>query len=254
MKSNETKQSPNPHVNHRQRMRQRVIKEGLENMQDHEVLEYLLYPFIPRKDTNPIAHELIALAGNLEKVFDSSPEILLKVKNMTSSAAVFLTSMPQIIKKYNIQKLGDKPLLDTTAHATEYFTELIGREQQEYLCVAILNSKGMLIDMCRMTNGKSGECQMDIKKFVLKAASSQGDCIIVAHNHPSGNAEPSIADCDFTKWLISVTEVLGLKLLDHIIVCRKTYYSFKDSGELENYVGALNDYRNYSSAMDKFRI
>ena len=59
------------HTNHRERMRQRVLKEGLENFQEHEILEYLLYPFIPRKDTNPIAHELIARFGSLAGVLES---------------------------------------------------------------------------------------------------------------------------------------------------------------------------------------
>ncbi|MDE7337508.1 MAG: hypothetical protein K2N32_05265, partial [Clostridia bacterium] len=61
--------SDNIHTNHRNRMRQRIAKDGLDSLQDHEVLEYLLYPFIPRKDTNPIAHKLLDAAGSLENVF-----------------------------------------------------------------------------------------------------------------------------------------------------------------------------------------
>ena len=89
-------------------MRQRVLSQGIENMPEHEILEFLLYPFIPMKDTNPIAHELIDRFGSLQQVLDTSIVLLCDVKNMTQSAAIYLTTLPKIFKKYNLQKFGEK--------------------------------------------------------------------------------------------------------------------------------------------------
>ena len=113
----------NPHANHRERMRQRIRIEGMAHMPEHEILEFLLYPYIPMKDTNPIAHELIDRFGSLQNVFETSPKLLQDVKNMTETAALYITSMPQLFKRYSLQKLGEKPCLDTTGNTANYFRE-----------------------------------------------------------------------------------------------------------------------------------
>lgn len=107
--------SDNIHAHHRERMRKRIAKNGLDSLQDHEVLEYLLYPFIPRKDTNPIAHTLLDIAGGtLEGVFNSPVEMLMNVPNMTYSASLFLANLSQLINRCNMQKLSDKVYLRNT--------------------------------------------------------------------------------------------------------------------------------------------
>ena len=104
--------SDNIHAHHRERMRKRIARNGLDSLQDHEVLEYLLYPFIPRKDTNPIAHTLLDIAGGtLEGVFNSPVEMLMNVPNMTYSASLFLANLSQLINRCNMQKLSDKVYL-----------------------------------------------------------------------------------------------------------------------------------------------
>ena len=85
-----TEKKNHHHQGHRERMRQRVLSQGIDNMPEHEILEFLLYPLIPMKDTNPIAHDLIDKFGSLQQVLDASPILLRNVKNMTETAALYL--------------------------------------------------------------------------------------------------------------------------------------------------------------------
>ncbi len=234
-------------------MRQRIAKDGLDSLQDHEVLEYLLYPFIPRKDTNPIAHKLLDAAGSLENVFNSSIEMLMSVPNMTQSACLFLTSMPKLIKRYNLQKLGDKIIINTTEDAMNYFKELFADEPEEHFYLAIVSPNGKLIDSCRISSGDSNQCKLDIKKFILKTSSTQAKDFFIAHNHPSGNPTPSLTDYEFTKWLVSVAESLELHLADHIIVAKDGCFSFRHSGALASYADDFKRFCQYTPIHDRYK-
>lgn len=244
----------NPHQGHRDRMRERIKSQGVANMPQHEILEFLLYPFVPMKDTNPIAHELIDRFGSLEKVFDASPKLLEEVKNMTESAALYLTTLPQVFKRYNLQKFGQKPMLDTTQHAVEYFRSLFSDEKEEAIYMVIVNSKGMLLESCKIGSGNLDSCQLNTREFILRTANSEGNCILLAHNHPSGSPLPSPSDCEFTIWLISLAEVLGITLVDHLIIASEGYFSFRENDKLACYAGSFDKYLANAKATDKYAM
>ena len=244
----------NPHQGHRDRVKEKIRNQGIAHLPEHEVLEYLLFPFIPYKDTNAIAHDLINRFGSLENVFDASPKVLLEIKNMTDNAALFLNVFPQIIKRYNLQKFGEKPMLDTVAHAVEYFQQLFLDEKEESMYMLILNAKGMLLSSCKIGVGSIDTCQLNTREFILRTADSQGKCIMLAHNHPSGSPLPSYDDCEFTRWLISIAEVLGIAIIDHIIIAAEGYYSFRENDRLSDYAGVFKKYMDNAKASDKYAM
>ena len=244
----------NPHKGHRERMKEKVKSQGIMHLPEHEVLEFLLYPFIPMKDTNVIAHNLIDRFGSLENVFDASPKMLMEVKNMTENAALYLTTFPQVTKRYNIQKFGPKPMLDTVAHAVEYIQNLFLDEREEAIYMLMLNSKGMLLSSCKVGVGNIDSCQLNTREFIMRTADSQGNCIMIAHNHPSGSSSPSYEDCEFTRWLVSLAEVLGICLIDHIIISSEDYYSFRENDMLSNYAGVFKMYLENAKAADKYSM
>ena len=244
----------NPHKGHRERMREKVRTLGLENLPQHEIIEVWLYPFIPMKDTNVIAHDLIDRFGSLENVLDASPKMLMEVKNMTENAALYLTTMPQVFKVYNIQKFGPKPMLDTIAHAVKYLQNLFVNEKTEVIYMLNLNAKGMLLSKCKVGEGNIDSCQLNTREFIMRSADSKGNCIMIAHNHPSGNSSPSYADCEFTRWLIPFAEVLGINIIDHIIISSEGYYSFRENNMLSNYAGIFKKYLENAKAADKYSM
>ncbi len=88
------------HDGHRARMRDKIRKGGLGSFQQHEILEYLLFSFVPRKDTNEIAHALIDKFSSLSGVLNASEEDLEKVSGMTQNAALFLATLPDVFRAY----------------------------------------------------------------------------------------------------------------------------------------------------------
>ena len=244
----------NPHKGHRERMKEKIKNQGIAFMPDHEVLEFFLYPFIPMKDTNPIAHELIDRFGSLQNVMDASPKMLMEVSNMTENAALYLSVFPQLVKRYNIQKLGPKPMLDTIAHSVEYFQNLFLDEKEEAMYMLMLNAKGMLLSSCKVGVGSIDTCQLNTREFIMRTADSQGNCIMIAHNHPSGSSLPSYDDCEFTRWLVPFAEVLGITLIDHIIISAEGYYSFRENNMLSNYAGVFKKYLENAQAADKYSM
>ena len=244
----------NPHQGHRERLREKIRNQGIEHMPDHEVLEYILMHFIPYKDTNAIAHELLNKFGSLQNVCDASPKVLFDVKDMTQNAALFLNVMTQIIRRYNLQKFGEKPMLDTIAHSVEYFQQLFLNEKEESMYMIILNAKGMLLSSCKIGVGSIDTCQLNTREFILRTADSKGNCIMIAHNHPSGSPLPSLDDCDFTRWLVSIAEVLGIAVIDHIIIAEEGYYSFRENDRLSDYAGVFNQYMENAKASDKYAM
>ena len=224
----------NIHANHRERMRQRIEKDGAQSLHDHELLEYLLYAYIPRKDTNPIAHKLLNLCGSLDGVFNSPVEFLTSIPNMTKSAALFLSSMRDVIKRCENERGGKRDItLSSIAQAKDFFQELFGDALQEQLYVAQIASSGLLVDLVKVGNGTTNECKLDIKKLILKMAGSAAAEVIIAHNHPSGNSSPSMNDYTFTKWAFSFFASMGMKLVDHIVVSRYDSYSFREHGVID---------------------
>ena len=111
------------HDNHRQRMRARIAKNGILSLEDHEILEYLLYPFVPRKDTNPIAHNLIAKSGSFAALLGADAKALRLVPNVTDHAALFSSSLayntPRVHQRHiRLQRSCDpydRPVRDLTA-------------------------------------------------------------------------------------------------------------------------------------------
>lgn len=244
----------NPHKGHRDRLREKIRNQGIEHLPDHEVLEFLLCPFIPYKDTNPIGHELIDKFGKISNVFDASPKLLLEAKNMTDNASLYLSVLSQVIRRYNLQKFGEKPTLDTIANSVEYFQQLFMNEKEEAMYMLILNAKGTLLSSCKIGAGNIDACQLNTREFILRTVDSQGNCIMLAHNHPSGSPLPSYDDCKFTRWLVSLAEVLDIVFIDHIIIAEEGYYSFRENDRLSAYAGVFQKYMENAKASDKYAM
>lgn len=236
------------HDSHRDRMRERIAQDGIESLQEHEILEYLLYSFIPRKDTNAIAHCLIDQFGSLAGVLESSPELLQNTVGMTQKGAGFLCALPGIFKKYGLSKYGKRPVLDCYANIKAYLDALLSNDNEEHLFLLSVDTGGRLQQTCELGAGTESGCTIATRKLITACATMRAPNIYLVHNHPSGNAQPSLADLEFTKWAVSAMEMLGLLLVDHIIVARGNFYSFQCDGRLEEYRKIYRDF------MEKTRI
>lgn len=224
------------HDGHRDRMRERILQSGIASLQDHEILEYLLFAFIPRKNTNDIAHALISKFGSFAGVLNADVTALLEVDGMTRNAAVFIASLPDVFRVY--LKNVDKQKLDLGGRGIirKYLgAELYGRQSEQVVAVA-LDAKDQFIAQESIAYGSGDSVTVGVRDIVNFAIKHKAVNVVLAHNHPSGEVTPSQADIDLTADVLATLASIGVTLEDHFIFCGSDYYSFEESGKLKRIV------------------
>ncbi len=215
----ESNKTENPHKNHRQRVRETIRKTGIEGMQDHNLLEFLLFYSVPRKDTNELAHRLISAFGSLNRVFDASYEQLLEIEGMGESSALLISSIPSICRRYAEGAVSGKVNLSEPEDAKEYaIKKYYGNNKTEIFYMLCLDATGNLINCCKLGEGASDSVVFEKRAVLENAFRNNADKVIFIHNHPNGVAAPSRNDLSMTTELSSMLRSIGIRLADHIIV------------------------------------
>lgn len=217
---------------HRERLRERMMREGLSGFQDHEILELLLFQSIPRKDTNKLAHTLLAQFGNLRNVLNASPEQLMTVKGVSQVTACNLAMLKEVSSRCKKQEC-DRINLGGMASIIKYCQIIIAQSYVEKLVVVYVDEGTDYLYSEEYTTDKTNTVQLDTKRIVSTAVRLNASGIVLFHCHVKGKCEPSVVDIQFTEKLVFALASLGLVVLDHIIFnAAGEYYSFYKSGEL----------------------
>ena len=181
------------HDGHRQRMKERFARHGLDSFAEHEVLELLLYYAIPRRDTNELAHTLLDRFGSLERVFLAPREELMKVPGVGEGAALLLTLVPAV-SQYTHRHAPQETILNSVDASGRYFMRLLRHERRELLYQACLDGKGKLLSCRCLSEGGVNMAAVTLRQIVEHALLSGASSVLLAHNHPSGIALPSASD------------------------------------------------------------
>ena len=225
----------NIHDGHRNRLRELALNNNFKNMPEHQILELLLSYVIPRKDTNPIAHNLIKEFGSFSAVIDADFSDLIKVEGIGSKTAHFLVSLKHFFYAYNAGKVNKKETILSTLDAVNFMkTILAGKTVEEFyvVCIDSVNK----VKLCELINvGVSNKTNVDVRQVMEVVFKSKTTNVIVCHNHPTGNSRPSAADDKLTKALLTTLTLNGIALLDHIILSSEDYFSYNRSGILQQY-------------------
>ncbi len=222
----------NIHGGHRQRLKDRFIKDGLDSFEPHNILELLLFFGISRADTNKISHNLIDMFGSLSGVFDAPFEELVKVDGVGKSIATLIKLIPEISRMYMIDKCDVKQHLNTTKKVGDFLLpKFIGRTTEVVYLICLDNSCKVL--HCGILfEGTVNAASISIRKIIEVAIKFNASNIILSHNHPTGVALPSNEDIVTTDRVVKALKVIGISLLDHIIVAKNDFVSLADSGHL----------------------
>ncbi len=224
--------SENLHGGHRERMRRRYLEQGLEGMADHEALELLLYHAIPRSDVNPLAHRLLNRFGSLKGVLDATVEQLREVEGVGESTALLLTLVRDLQRRYLIQaaRKDKRPILSGGEDAGRFFLPYFHGIAEERVYVAFLDDVGRLISCRQLFEGGIDAVPVSIRKILESALQERATTLILAHNHPGGQAMPSVEDRLMTERIALALDTISLHLMDHIIVAGQEYLSMVDNG------------------------
>ena len=221
------------HDGHREKMRQRFLKGGLESFADHEALELLLYSAIPRRDTNLIAHVLMERYGSLSAVLAAPVEDLKKVEGIGESAAILLKLVPQVTIKARLSDVEKETVLSTAARVGAYLLERFSGETNEVIYQLCLDRKGKLLACKRLNEGGVAGADLDVRRIVENAILTHASGVVLAHNHPSGIALPSAEDIAATARAKAALETISVALVDHMIIADGDFVSLQQSGYLQ---------------------
>lgn len=207
----------NLHKGHRARMKKQFLDMGIETFEEHQILELLLFFAIPQHDTNEYAHNLINRFGDLHSVFSARYEDLKTVDGIGDNAATLLKLIPELCVKLNAEKrLGT--VLDTSESLVEFFkTQFFGVPDEE-IKLACFDDRLKLLDIVLINKGDIGSVRLDARKVFQEILRTNCSQIIISHNHPIGNAQPSPADILITKTVQDMIKPMDVTLLDHIVV------------------------------------
>lgn len=220
---------------HRERLRKRYIKSGLEGFNDYEVLELLLTYSIARKDVKPIAKELIEKFGTIDEIAKSDVKSLLEVDGIGEGSAVFLKLIGDIALTLYREKIEDKDILTIKSKNSllSYLRGEIGYSPREEFKILFLDSSNKLIASEILFYGTIDKSAIYPREIVERVIKNRAKSVIFAHNHPSGSISPSKKDIELTQYMYDSLKLLEIRLLDHIIITKNSYFSFLEEGLIE---------------------
>lgn len=224
-----------PHKGHRKRVRERILLQGFDSFQPHEILEFLLFHTVPQKDTNLMAHKLIDAFGSLQGVLDASAEDLIEKGNISENSAILLSSITDIFAYYEKTKKDTNPI-NTPEKMQKLFKPYFIGETREKLVAAYFDSALKVRKIEVVSIGQENSLTFNTKTIIRTAITSDAYCVAIAHNHPVTNAIPSKSDINATNDLKNQLKQFDIRLTDHIVFSSSETFSFANNEQLNCFV------------------
>ena len=222
------------YLQHRQRLRDRFARTGLDGLADYEIVELLLTLVIPRRDVKPAAKELIKRFGNLKAILDADPTEIAKVPGIGPVTPIALRLIRETASLYLQQKAeGGDSLADPRA-LYEFWRIRIGSLPNEVFQVAYLDSAYRLIrnGVATLAEGTTDRSAVYPRRVIETALQRKASALVFAHNHTNGQLQPSEQDKSITRALVMAATTVNIKVLDHLIVGPDAIFSFRREGLL----------------------
>lgn len=224
-----------PHFHgHRQRLRERFAKNGLEGFADYEVVELLLSLAIPRGDVKEQAKELIARFGNLRGIMDAPIDQLQQVNGIGTVTPVALRIIREAANLYLQQSAEGCDLLSDPEALFSFWRARIGALPNEVFQVGFLDSAYRLLrdGIETLEEGTTDRAVVYPRRVVEAALRRSAAALVFAHNHPNGNIQPTEQDKLLTRALVLAATAVQIKVLDHLVVSSDSVFSFRREGLL----------------------
>ncbi|MCX8106737.1 MAG: DNA repair protein RadC [Ignavibacterium album] len=218
----------NYYNNHRGRLRKRFLEFGISSLLPHEVIELFLTFVIPQRDVKKEAHQIIEKFGSVKNFFEASDEELSEIKFFKEKALTLRKFIIEFSNLYHKQIAESASLSYSKKELIDYCIRKLGNLKEEEFWLFTINSKNQIINEHLISKGVSDKTPVYPKRILELALNDKANSILVTHNHPNGNPNPSDYDITVTKALDIPAQVLGLKIIDHIIVSYDSYFSMRD--------------------------
>ena len=199
------------------RPREKLQARGAAALSDYELLMAIIGSGSAHADVTKIARDVRKILG--EKGSNLAYEDLLKIKGLGAAKAAQLMASFELWRRQF--EVSERPIIDSPEKAAEQFADIRDKKQEYFVCLT-LDGANRLIAKRVISIGTLTASLVHPREVFAEAITDRAASIIVAHNHPSGNLEPSIADKEVTERLRQAGEILGIDLLDHILITEKS--------------------------------
>ncbi|MFO8143155.1 MAG: DNA repair protein RadC [Dehalococcoidales bacterium] len=220
---------------HRKRLRERFLKGGLEGFQDYEIVELLLSLNSPRKDCKQPAKEAVKKFKTLRGTLEASQEDLEKIYGIGPKNVFGIRLIQDVARRFLKDRIISKPVYQSPQDVFDYLYHSMRDLKKEIFKVLYLNSRNQIIETDDLFQGTVNSSAISPRQVMESALRHNAVSLIFAHNHPSGNPEPSQNDKNVTRDLVQAAGVMQIKVLDHIIIGDNTYFSFAGKGLIAEY-------------------
>lgn len=222
-----------PHYHgHRKRLKDKFLRasraDGLDAVADYELVELLLFMAIPRRDVKPLAKSLLQRFGSIGGIVSADTDAL--VAEVGESAAVALKTVQAASLLMLREQVMDQPVLSSWDRLLDYCHASMAYRDREQFRILFLDRKNRVIADELQQKGTIDHTPVYPREVVKRALDLQASAIILVHNHPSGDPQPSPADIEMTRRIEEAARPLGVALHDHVIVGRTGYCSFRADG------------------------
>jgi DNA repair protein RadC len=219
-----------------ERPREKLLTKGTNAMYDYELLAIILRTGIKGEHVLDFALRVLKEVGSLENLFDASMQDLMKIKGIGLAKAAEITSCITLARRFFKEKvynenfrLSSKSVNDSSA-AADFIRKHIEDFSKEHFFVLNLDVRNRIIDVELISKGTLTASLVHPRETFESAIRKHSACIIVAHNHPSGDITPSEEDIRITRRLKDAGKILGIELLDHLILTKDKICSLKEKG------------------------
>jgi len=214
-----------------ERPREKVMANGVQYLSDAELLAILLGSGTKNMDAVELARLILKGAGNtLQQLGRQGITDLVRIKGVGPAKAVTLLAALELGRRRAGLQYPEKIPVKSSETVFNLFHPLMGDLEYEEFWLLMLNRANRVLGRYKVSQGGLSGTVIDTRIILKKALDNLASSIIVCHNHPSGNKQPSDADVKITEKLKKAAEMLEIKLLDHVIIADKSYFSFADEG------------------------
>ncbi len=215
------------------RPREKLLQKGKHNLTDAELLGILLGSGSRDQTAVGLAQDILRSTSNdLNELGKRSISDFMKFKGIGAAKAITIAAALELGRRRQLTNIKDRPKITCSRDSYNVIAPLLMDLPHEEFWILLLNRANKVIDRKQVSLGGTTGTVVDAKVLFKKAIEGQAVYLVLAHNHPSGNIHPSHQDLELTKKLVEAGKLLSIKILDHLIIGEKSYYSFADEGRI----------------------
>jgi DNA repair protein RadC len=226
-----TKKERPHYLGHRRRLKDRLL-ENPRSLADYELLELLLGYVTVRRDTKPLAKELVARFGSLRGVLLARMGELLDTPGLGPGVVEFLTLWREAWARFHEQPLRERVVFSSPDMVAEAAKARIGAAEHEEFWMALVDNKNRVIGWEQVSKGTVDQAAVYPREVLGAALARKASGIVLVHNHPGSDPKPSVQDIEFTRRIKQAARELDIRVLDHLVVTESRYFSFQAEGML----------------------